>query len=420
MIHNGHDYQPYNSVVSLSTPGYLYIYYALGQIGTATVDSISSRITNVDIETVGYQDYAFVDAYYSTSGSFQEEVDIRIAATQDTPAYHKFFSWTTIVGSTTYTGPIWKDYIYTVPFQASRVQYKVRYNGNDIFKGWAYEIGQSTEICINDIARDYLHTEFPTAEDTWYQDYNAVKTFELFTGPDESSEPTVKAADLTFKYDWSYSYYYLQQYDSWLAMEPLQDFYDSRQFHIFSVNTYATLTNRSTIQYVNLNDARSHIKTQLPSGSYRLYSYEAPELKIFKFDVRENCGIRYCLYYVNSRGGWDSVLVDGVATQTDKYDRETYTQNYRTPSISRGVIEYRNNITESWTLYLRSLGDSRNKLFHNLYESTNVYLHDLEEDRIVPVIITSREMQYKTRKNQGKKLYSYEITVESSQRKLRM
>ena len=131
-------------------------------------------------------------------------------------------------------------------------------------------------------------------------------------------------------------------------------------------------------------------------------------------------GIRYCLYYVNSRGGWDSVLVDGIATQTDKYDRETYTQNYRTPSISRGVIEYRNNITESWTLYLRSLGDSRNKLFHNLYESTNVYLHDLEEGRIVPVIITSREMQYKTRKNQGKKLYSYEITVESSQRKLRM
>lgn len=420
MIHNGHDYQPYNSVVSLSTPGYLYIYYALGQIGTATVDSISSRITNVDIETVGYQDYAFVDAYYSTSGSFQEEVDIRIDATQDTPAYHKFFGWTTIVGATTYTGPIWKDYIYTVPFQASRVQYKVRYNGNDIFKGWAYEIGQSTEICINDIARDYLHTEFPDSEDVWYQDYNAVKTFELYTGPDESSEPTVKAADLTFKYDWSYSYYYLNQYDSWLAMEPLQDFYDSRQFHIFSVNTYATLTNRSTIQYVNLNDARSHIKTQLPSGSYRLYSYEAPELKIFRFDVRENCGIRYCLYYVNSRGGWDSVLVDGVATQTDKYDRETYTQNYRTPSINRGVIEYRNNITESWTLYLRSLGDSRNKLFHNLYESTNVYLHDLEEDRIVPVIITSREMQYKTRKNQGKKLYTYEIQVESSQRKLRM
>lgn len=418
MIHNGHDYQPYDSVVSISTPGYLYLYYALGQIGSATVASISSRITNVDIEAVGYQDYAFIDAYYSTSGTYQEEVDIRIDATQDTPAYHKYFAWTTIVGATSYSGPIWKDYIYTVPFQASRVQYKVRYNGNDIFKGWAYEVEQGIDICINDIARDYLSTKFPDAEDIWYQDYYAVKSFELYTGPDETSEPTVKVADLTFRYDWSY--YIPLQYDSWLAMEPLQDFYDSRQFHIFSVNTYATLTNGSGTTYINQNDVRSHIKTQLLPGSYQLYSYQAQGLRNFRFSVKDNCGIRYCLYYVNCRGGWDSVLVDGVATQTDKYDRETYTRNYRTPSINRGVIEYRNNITESWTLYLRSLGDEKNKLFHNLYESTNVYLHDLEEDRIVPVIITSREMQYKTRKNQGRKLYSYEIQVESSQRKLRM
>lgn len=416
MIYNGHDYQPYASVVSLPTPGILYLYYSLGTPAyQVSLDDSTENVIQVDIDVVNSITYAFVQASYPTRGSFEDEVEIRIASS---PAVLRHFSWTTIVGTASYSGPIWKDYIYTVPFQAPRVQYKVKNNGNDIYKGWAYETGQSIDICVNDVARDYLHTEFPDAEDIWYQDYYATKDFELYTGYDETSEPTVKVADLTFIYDWSY--YTPLQYDRWLAMEPLQDFYDSRQFHIFSVNTYATLTNRAGISYVNLNDARSHIKTQLPSGSYRLYSYEAPELKIYKFTVKENCGIRYCLYYVNSRGGWDSVLVDGIATQTDKYDRETYTQNYRTPSIQRGVIEYRNNITESWTLYLRSLGDSQNKLFHNLYESTNVYLHDLEEDRIVPVIITSREMQYKTRKNQGKKLYSYEITVESSQRKLRM
>lgn len=416
MIYNGHDYQPYASVVLLSSPGILYLYYTLGQIAASTtVDSMSSNIIDVEVATIDNIKYAFVQAQYSSNGSYQEEVDIRI---NSSPAIHKYFSWTTIVGASSYTGPIWRDYIYTVPFQASRVQYKVRNNGNDIFKGWAYEVEQGIDICINDIARDYLHTEFPDAEDIWYQDYYATKDFELYIGPDESSEPTVKVADITFIYDWSY--YIPLQYDRWLAMEPLQDYYDSRQFHIFSVNTYATLTNGSGTTYINQNDARSHIKTQLLPGSYQLYSYQAQGLRNYRFTVKDNCGIRYCLYYVNCRGGWDSVLVDGVATQTDKYDRETYTRNYRTPSINRGVIEYRNNITESWTLYLRSLGDSRNKLFHNLYESTNVYLHDLEEDRIVPVIITSREMQYKTRKNQGRKLYTYEITVESSQRKLRM
>lgn len=419
MIHNGHDYQPYSSVVSLESPGTLYIYYSLGaQTDTITVDSTTEHITNVDIATVDSTVYAFVDATYNTTGSYVDEVDLRIASSP--LAIHKFFSWTALVGTSSYSGPIWKDYVYTVPFQASRIQYRVRNNGNDIYKGWCYETGQSLEICVNDVARDYLYTTFPSALNTWYQDYSAAKDFELYIGTSEVDDPNTKVEDLRFSYDWSYSDYLDYQYDRWLAMEPLQDYYDSRQYQIFSVNTYATLTNKDDIEYINLNDARSIIKTQLPAGSYRLYNYEAEPLKIYKFTVKENCGVRYCLYYVNSRGGWDSVLVDGVSMQTDKYDRETFTQNYRTPSISRGVIEYRNNITESWTLYLRSLGDDKNPLFHNLYESTNVYLHDLEEGRIIPVIITSREMQYKTRKNQGRKLYTYEITVESSQRKLRM
>lgn len=419
MYYNGHDYQPYNSVVSLSSPGYLYIYYDLGQVAsTTTVAEMSANITNVDIATVGTKVYAFVDAHYTSNGTYFDEVDIRI---NTTPAVHKYFSWNAIIGFETYRGPIWKDYVYTIPVQAPRIQYLLKYNGNSIYKGWSYETGQNeNKICVNEIARDYLSTNFPDAEDVWVRDYAAEKDFELYIGLSENDEPTTKVANIHFTYDWSYSNYLDYQYDRWLAMEPLQNYYDTRQFHIFSVNTYATLTNRDGIEYINLNDARSTIKTQLPEGSYRLYSYQAPTLKMYDFKVKSNCGLRYCLYYVNSRGGWDSVLVDGASIKTDKYERETYTQNYRTPSIERGVIEYRNNITESWTLYLRSLGDDKNPLFHNLYESTNVFLHDLEEDRILPVIITSTEMQYKTRKNQGRKLYTYQINVESAQRKLRM
>lgn len=420
MIYNGNDYQPYSSVVSMPGPGILYIYYDMGQFAASTtVSEMSANIIDVVVDTVDSRKIAFVQAQYTANGTWQDEVDIRI---NSSPAVHKFFSWTAIVGYTSYSGPIWKDYVYTVPISADRIQYRVRYNGNDIYKGWSYDVsgyGQN-EIVINDICRDYLSTQFPSASNVWYQDYYASRDFELYIGLSADDEPNTKVANIHFLYDWSYSDYLDYQYDSWLAMEPIQDYYDTRQYHIFTVNTYATLTNKDDIEYINLNDARSMIKTQLPAGSYRLYSYEAEPLKIYKFTVKENCGVRYCLYYVNSRGGWDSVLVDGVSMQTDKYDRETFTQNYRTPSINRGVIEYRNNITESWTLYLKSLGDLRNPIFHNLYESTNVYLHDLEEGRIIPVVITSREMQYKTRKNQGRKLYTYEIQVESSQRKLRM
>lgn len=420
MIYNGHDYQPYNSVLYLSNPSDLYIYYTLGESPTRIwdVSSYSSNVLNVSIDSISGTWYAFTHASYPEIYSYQDEVEIR--RTNVSPAISIHFEWTTVVGTYSYSGPIWRDYIYQVPFRASRTQYQVKFNGNPIYQGWSYEVDDiNSEICINDICRDYVSTRFPEALDVWFQDYYAERDFDLYLAFPNDQTPQTKVATAHFSYDWSYDSDYLQDpSESWIAMEPLQDYYDSRQFHIFSVNGPATLTDTSHYSYINSNLARSLIKTQLPTGIAILYSQNGTYSR--RFTIKDNCGIRYCLYYVNSRGGWDSVLVDGVSSKSDKYERETYTQNYRTPSIQRGVIEYRNNITESWTLYLRSLGDSKNHLFHSLFESTNVYLHDLEEGRIVPVIITSREMQYKTRKNQGRKLYTYQIDVESSQKKLRM
>ncbi len=420
MIYYGQDYIPYNKVQSLPAPGDLYIYNYLGD-GAVNVWSVSDYSQNIDSVDIDYIDgfwYAFIHASYSQEGIAYSEVDIRNTQT----TIHKFFSWNTIVGYTTYKGPIWKDYIYTVPLQVDRLQYLVKYNGNNIYKGWSYEMDGANNIIINEVCQNYLSTVFPYSRATgvWMEDPYAERMFELYIGTDETEEPSIKVAEITFLYDWSYSDYLDYQYDRWLAMEPLQDYYDSRQYELFSVNTLATLTNRAGIEYINLHDSRSVIAVQLPVGSYRLYNYDAQALKVFKFTVQENCGVRYCLYYVNSRGGWDSVLVDGNYLGADKYKRNTYIQNYITPSLNRGVVEYKNNINETWTLNLRNLTDEKNKLFHNLFESTNVFLHDLEEGRILPVIITTTEMQYKTRKNQKRKSYSYQITVESAQRKIRM
>ena len=416
MIHNGHDYQPYSTVVSISSPGTLYIYYDMGQFAASTtVVDMSSNITNVVVDTVDGRRIAFVDAYYSHNGSFHDEVDVRI---NTNPSYIKHFGWDAIVGYDSYSGPIWKDYVYTVPITADRIQYLVKYNGNPIYKGWSYvNSNGDNDIVINEICRDYLSSRFPVSTNVWVQDYYAERDFDLLIGLSENQEPQTKVASVHFTYDWSYdSSWTSTPSESWIAMEPLQDNYDTRQYQIFSLTGTGTLKFGSTT-YTNSHNARSTIRTQFSTPGTATLSNGTYSRS---FTIKDNCGIRYCLYYVNSRGAWDSVLVDGVYTQKDKYTRETYTQNYRTPSINRGVVEYRNNITESWTLYLRSLGDSKNPLFHNLFESTNVYLHDLEEGRIVPVYITSREMIYKTRKNQGKKLYTYEIEVESSQRKLRM
>ena len=58
------------------------------------------------------------------------------------------------------------------------------------------------------------------------------------------------------------------------------------------------------------------------------------------------------------------------------------------------------------------------KMYH-LLESTQVYLHNLETDEIIPVVITDTSCVYKTYSNQGNTRFYYTINVEASNYKIR-
>jgi hypothetical protein len=53
------------------------------------------------------------------------------------------------------------------------------------------------------------------------------------------------------------------------------------------------------------------------------------------------------------------------------------------------------------------------KMYH-LFESTEVYLHNLNTNEITPVTITDSSCEYKTYANQGNKRFYYIINVEES------
>lgn len=76
-----------------------------------------------------------------------------------------------------------------------------------------------------------------------------------------------------------------------------------------------------------------------------------------------------------------------------------------------------NEITSSWTLYTDDMSDG-SKMYH-LLESTDVYLHNLKNDEIIPVVITDTNCEYKTYSNQGNKRFNYTINVEESKYKYR-
>lgn len=122
-----------------------------------------------------------------------------------------------------------------------------------------------------------------------------------------------------------------------------------------------------------------------------------------------DCTFDYVLYYCNSYGGWDSLALKGTATKTDNLESFTY--------LNKLNIKYLNRITASWEL---NTGYSCNgEKMYNLIDSTQVYLHNLKEDTIIPVVVTDTSVKYLTYSNNGKKPYYFTINVEESQLKYR-
>ena len=80
---------------------------------------------------------------------------------------------------------------------------------------------------------------------------------------------------------------------------------------------------------------------------------------------------------------------------------------------------YLNKVSTKYTLYTHYLNDEEASKMWHLLESTQVYLHNLEEDKIIPVLIKDTSVDYKTFTNNGKKKFYYTINVAESQEKIR-
>ena len=134
------------------------------------------------------------------------------------------------------------------------------------------------------------------------------------------------------------------------------------------------------------------------------------------YAARETCA-RFCLYYVNSYGGWDWLLILGLAVESDSVE-DTQIER-RSPSAlatgnvrQRGVEVIRATVTKHLELHTHWLTDSQAARMHNLLNSPDVWVHDLERDLIFPAVLTKPGCEFKTYKNQGHKLVSYQIDVD--------
>lgn len=286
---------------------------------------------------------------------------------------------------------IWKDTYYTEQLtDGGSIEYSIGTTLNGIVqtifngKAWANPNTNAINIKINDLVKDYLQFELPDLNnigDTTISHPNAIKTFFLYTNDNDDTE----VASYKFIKDWSY-----KDYANDTRSNPINGRGIEGQLYF---NTY-----------VDDDLLKTHI-SHTPNNLY----------------TENICDARYVLYYLNRWCGMDSFVIEGKVIKTDNYTPYFITSSYNNTTTEFGKKIYHNDITTSYELHTGWLKDTESEnLAFNLLSSNLVYLHDIKENKIMPVVITNTSTDYKTFKNQNNKLYNYTISVECSQKEYRL
>lgn len=279
--------------------------------------------------------------------------------------------------------PIYKDTIFE--YTGNTLDYSIVMDGLTIFQGRAYIApGDSAiKININRICENYLSNDAVDeilANRSYGRQtaYDALKTFLLKDGNGNTLQ--------TYQFLYYYDYETEPDLGNPYLNDPITDAY--------STNMFKLATHFDGTSVVNYPDM----------GNY----------------PRFVCGAEYALYYLNAKGGWDCLLIEGNSERTDKISRHQYNKTYDNQTIEYEKNTYISEIAASWKLNTGLLDDAQaHKLCWHLLSSNRVYLHDLVNDKVIPVVITNSQNVYKTYKNNNQQPIQYEIDVVESQTKLR-
>lgn len=327
---------------------------------------------------------------------------------------------------------IWKDLIYNlVPSTGTDyVDYTISTDGvTTIYSGRAYKKPSDVNVIpvrVNDICADYLENVLPL-EGLDYG-YKAFTLTYLYNG-------TVVTNNFTFERDWSYDLGFDPANDAPVApildiVHPAQylpvwgknaikvfsvrlnngdfsnDFapwYEAGHgdFLVFGGTTAQSVTNQGRTAFVDLSQY-SGLEEVTANGK--------------TFRVADLCG-GFVLYYINAYGGWDSLPIQGRVVQSEGYTKYTHDIVYNNGTYpARGKHNYANEIARKYKFNIGPLTSAQAAKMWHLLGSTFVYLHDIENDRVLPVVLTATAAEIK---DQRGVLHTYQVEASLAQERVR-
>ena len=281
----------------------------------------------------------------------------------------------------------WEDVI--LQRTESVFDYRIYNRTNLIFQGRAYKRpnADTNDIKLNKIFENYLSNSINDLlnsgepEDTGV---DASKVFQIMKLDTDGTETLID--EYTILYDWSYDFRFRGENTD--LSRPINGRYVAGMYKMDTTvdGKSGTVTNNLT---------------------------EGP------YNVLADCG-EYALYYLNAYGGWDALLIDGTVLKKSTIKQYTTDRNINNSRIEFEQTKYINEIQDAYEINTGFLTDEQAaNLSKNLIPSREVYLHFLNDNKIIPVLITDSSVTYQTYQTNNLQMPQYKINVKESQIKLR-
>lgn len=298
------------------------------------------------------------------------------------------------------TRPIWQDLYWST--DADVVNYRIELDGENIYTGKAYKYPDAdrVRININKICRNYLESdiaemllEMPDRRETLYNRLSQ-RVFNLYADDEHVADYQLY---LDYSYDWSHS-----MSGPAYVSKPINGHYVPGMLRM------------ETIRYTSLTTASaSTVATECSCGEIE------DDDDYLGYTKQVKCA-PYVLYYLNSYGGWDAFVIEGNVFKEDSYTTYTTDRATDNTTLDFELNKYVNEINTSYQLNTNYLSDEQSEnLAKNLLGSVKVYLHNIDEGWVKPVIITDSKVAYQTYQTNGMKLSQYRISVKESRTKIR-
>ena len=314
---------------------------------------------------------------------------------------------------------IYNPIIYKTETEEEYLEYSIKKDENVIFYGKSYKRPGDTfiEFRLNDVFENYLSNSITIKDDS---------TLNLLNGYVLKANLSIGDGNVDYTVINNWAYKEIPGTENFtkstFTSDPISTDIDPRQYFLSSIITYKT--DKNPVIYKFDNTQYSPIASGEGINGYYFMKRVGDINKItatigdntMTYNV-VNC-YNYVLYYKNAFGGWDSLLLKANVKQSDELSYETY-KKYPNSFTDFSRVTYMTTITPTWTLYTGILTDKQAEKMYHLITSNEVYLHNLIKDEITPVNIDNNVFEHKSYKNNGNRMFQYEINCTASQDKYR-